>query len=281
MFKLIKSQIKIIIFKALSLFFKTRVGNYIIEKMLHLSLNNFKEINYNDCKLKFIVPNWINRFRIDTFATKEPETLEWINSFKKNSIFWDIGANVGLYSCYASKNLNCKVIAFEPSIFNLELLGRNIFINQLVDKVTVIPIPLTDNLSENKLNISTTEWGGSGSTFGQNYTYDGSILNTKFDYKTIGISMDQAVNLLKIPQPDYIKIDVDGIEHLILKGGEKTLLSVKSILVEIDDRFKKQKENTEKYLNNAGFRLKEKKHSKLFDNTEYESCFNQVWEKEE
>ena len=277
MFKVIKSQIKIIIFKALSLFFKTRVGNYIIEKMLHLSLNNFKEINYNDCKLKFIVPNRINRFRVDTFATKEPETLEWINSFKKNSIFWDIGANVGLFSCYASKNLNCKVIAFEPSIFNLELLGRNIFINQLVDKITVIPIPLTDNLSENKLNISTTEWGGSGSTFGQNYTYDGSILNTKFDYKTIGISMDQAIKLLQLPQPEYIKMDVDGIEHLILSGGVEVLKKTSSILIEVDEKFEEQKIKTSEYLTKAGFKMSHKKHSELFNNTQYDTCFNQVW----
>ena len=34
--------------------------------------------------------------------TKEPETLEWINSFeyRENSIFWDVGANIGLYSIY-------------------------------------------------------------------------------------------------------------------------------------------------------------------------------------
>ena len=91
--------------------------------------------------------------------------------------------------------------------------------------------------------------------------------------------MDQAISLLKLPQPDYIKIDVDGIEHLILKGGSETLKKAKSLLVEVDDRFETQKQNTTKYLINAGFKLTKKTHSQLFDNTQYDLCFNQIWTK--
>ena len=74
-------------------------------------------------------------------------------------------------------------------------------------------------------------------------------------------------------------MDVDGIEHLILKGGSETLKKTKSLLVEIDDRFETQKQNTTKYLTNAGFKLTEKSHSQLFEGTKYDSCFNQIWKK--
>ena len=84
---LMKNLIKKIITLPLSLVFKTKIGKIISDKFLDLSLKNINEIVYLDCKLKFVVPNWINRFRIDTFATKEPETLDWIGNFKKNSIF--------------------------------------------------------------------------------------------------------------------------------------------------------------------------------------------------
>ena len=42
--------------------------------------------------------NRLVEWRVDTFFTKEPETLEWIDGFEKkdNLIFWDIGANIGL-----------------------------------------------------------------------------------------------------------------------------------------------------------------------------------------
>ncbi len=44
----------------------------------------------------------VTNMRIDTFEIKEPETLNWINSFKKGDTLLDIGANVGIYSLYAA-----------------------------------------------------------------------------------------------------------------------------------------------------------------------------------
>ena len=91
--------------------------------------------------------------------------------------------------------------------------------------------------------------------------------------------MDQLTNLLKFSKPDYIKMDVDGIEHLILKGGSETLKNAKSLLVEVDDTFETQKKNTTEYLLKAGFQLSEKRHSKMFDNSRQSSCFNQIWKR--
>jgi len=97
---------------------------------------------------------------MDTFSTKEPETLEWIDKIPQGSVIWDVGANIGLYTCYAAKARGCRVFAFEPSVFNLELLARNIFLNELTDRVTIIPTPLSNTLAFNALNMQTTEWGG-------------------------------------------------------------------------------------------------------------------------
>ena len=49
--------------------------------------------------------------------------------------------------------------------------------------------------------------------------------------------------------PNYIKIDVDGIEHLILEGAEMFLKDkkVKSILVEINENYVEQKKNIKSY----------------------------------
>ena len=80
----------------------------------------------------------MTQFRVNTFFTKEPDTLNWIDSFKKNSVFWDVGSNIGLYSCYAAKK-NCNVFAFEPSYFNLPILSQNINYNRIQNKVSIIP----------------------------------------------------------------------------------------------------------------------------------------------
>ena len=51
------------------------------------------------------------------------------------------------------------------------------------------------------------------------------------------MSIDDLVKIFNIKKPDYLKIDVDGIEHLILQGGKETLSNSKSILIEITDSF--------------------------------------------
>ena len=124
-----------------------------------------------------------------------------------------------------------------------------------------------------------TDWGGSVSTFGENYKHDGSELKKEFNYNTVGMSMDECCDTLKMKQPDYIKIDVDGIEHLILKGGTETLKKTKSVLVEVDENFVLQVEKTSEYLKKAGLKLKKKLHSDLIDKSKFSSVFNQIWER--
>ena len=93
--------------------------------------------------------------------------------------------------------------------------------------------------------------------------------------------MVDAVNFLNIPQPDYIKMDVDGIEHLILKGGISILHKVKGLLVEINDNFAEQSENADLILREAGFSLIEKRHEDTFSFGPAKYTFNQIWEKVE
>jgi len=260
---------------------KANVGRYVLDVINNNIIRRKKKVFYKDLKLTFYTPNRLSFYRADTFSTKEPETLSWIDNFNSKSTFWDIGANIGIYSCYAGKKKNCNVYAFEPSIFNLEWLGKNIQLNNLVDNITIIPIPLTNSISKNTLNFSTTDWSGALSTFGENYGHDGKNIKEIFKFSTIGLSMNDIKQILQVPQPDYVKIDVDGIEHLIIEGGEKILLDTKEILVEVNENFDEQKNNCNKYLKQLGFSLKEKKRSELFKNDKhFSSLYNQIWVKQ-
>ena len=277
--KILKNLIK----KLVKIFVKFasfhKLGRYFTEHLARSIFNQKRTINYNGINLSFYCPNRLNRFRVDTFSTKEPETLNWIENFNQESTFWDIGANIGLYTCYAAELKKCKVYAFEPSVFNLEILTKNVFLNQLSDHVSIISFPLADKLKETEFKMSMIDWGGSASTFGEDYKYDGSKLKKEFNYNTIGSSIDECVDVLKMKQPDYIKMDVDGIEHLILEGGKQILKKTKSVLVEIDDNFTLQAENAKKHLTQAGFKLVEKKHSELMEKSKLKSVFNQIWKR--
>ena len=72
-------------------------------------------------------------------------------------------------------------------------------------------------------------------------------------------------------------MDVDGIEHLILKGGSSLLQNIKGILIEIDEEFEKQSADSKQCLLNAGLVLKEKRQSDMFKDSEYTTVYNQIW----
>ena len=101
------------------------------------------KIIHNKIKVYFANPNRLCVNRARYFSEKEPETLEWIDKIEVGAVLWDIGANIGLYSVYAAKTRSCLVFAFEPSVFNLEFLARNIYMNNLSNNIVIVPLALS------------------------------------------------------------------------------------------------------------------------------------------
>ena len=155
-----------------------------------LHKDSYKFMKISNQKVQFFVPNSLVNWRVETFYSKEPETLEWIDSFNKNQkfIFWDIGSNIGLYSIYnAIKNQNSKTISFEPSTSNLRVLSRNISLNNLQNKIKIMPLALT-NQNNIFLNMNEKNFveGGALNSFGETYNFEGKQFEAEMKYKTFG-----------------------------------------------------------------------------------------------
>jgi FkbM family methyltransferase len=207
--------------------------------------------------MRISTPNELCRWRAATFSAKEPETIAWIDSIPRESTLWDIGANVGLFSVYAAKRGVARVVAIEPSIFNLPELARNIEINGLHESIRVVPLPLFAVSGPGMLHMSTTAIGGALSTFQERFGFDGKPLDCKFSYPTVGVSADDLVEKLGVPRPDYLKIDVDGIEHLVLAGASRLLSAVRGVLIEVNMDFTAQARDVERALANSGLQKRE------------------------
>jgi len=259
----------------------------IFDIIFEFSYDNKISINIrNKYDLIFSCPNTISKWRIQTFFSKEPEIIRWIDKIPEGSVVWDIGANIGLYSVYAAVIKKCKVYAFEPSVFNLELLARNIYLNKCNNtnanssgRIVLCPIALSNHNGIDTLELTTTEWGGALSTFGDNIDWKGELIKSKFSYSCMGLKVDDSISYLNLEAPDYLKIDVDGIEHLILQGALNTLKKLKSVYIEINDNFKLQASICSQLLEEAGLTLLEKHQNREFvrNNNEFKSVFNQVW----
>ena len=242
-----------------------------------------KKIKLDDKNIYIFTPNELCEFRANTFYSKEPETINWIRSYGKNGVLYDIGANIGLYSIFHALTNNSKSYAFEPSVFNLMQLTKNININNCNKLISLIPNPLSNTNSVSEFNYTSDIEGGALSSFGVDYNHEGKKIKKKLSLDKIGFNLDDLVfkqNLIE--KPNLIKIDVDGIEHLILEGSRMTLKenNCKTVLVEINDEFKQQSEESRKILQECGFKIKEKGQSRFTKNNYgFEKTYNQIWYK--
>ena len=243
-----------LIWKLLPKIARTQVGKLLLQTVTRFTIESSTTTYVNNTEFVLCNANPRLDSRVRTFTTKEPETLKWIDGFKPGSVLWDIGANIGLYSLYAAKTRSCRVFAFEPSVFCLEFLSRNIWLNDLQSQITIVPNPLSYKTQLNLLTLHSREWGESSNSFGTSLDQDGKEIDASFDYSVLGVTIDEAISALKLPPPEHIKIDVDGIEPLILAGGAQTLKQVESVSVEVPT-YRGANERVSELLSQAGLKL--------------------------
>jgi FkbM family methyltransferase len=151
---------------------------------------------------------------------------------KKDSVFFDIGSNIGSFIYIAQQHINPnQVYGFEPipvlykrlkKIFPSTHLNRLALSN--ITQQTEFKIPKINHktyLTRGTLNVTFNENNESG--------YELIKVNTQ--------TLDKFIDENNIPKIDLIKIDVEGHEFELLKGAEKTLEKHKPILIiEIEQR---------------------------------------------
>ena len=131
-----------------------------------------------------------------------------LNQTKSDDIVYDVGANVGTYSCFiANKLVEGKIIAFEPHPRNVERLKKNASINP--ESIEVRSIALGSEDGENQLAIDTTKTHHLG-------TGDETI--------TVPVARgDALVKNGTLPTPNIVKIDVEGAELHVVQGLQDVL----------------------------------------------------------
>jgi len=231
-------------------------------------------------KIHFFCLGELPLWRGQTLLSKEPETIEWIESFKDNESLFDIGANIGCYSLYAGKK-NINVIAFEPAAANYFLLQKNIEINQMDDKIQAFCIAFDESSQVGFLHMPSTQIGGAINTFSKDsgdLSFMGDAWKVKFRQGMIAFSLDDFLGYYHLNPPTHIKIDVDGIEGRIIRGAKKTLSDkrVRSMLIELDTSEPGYNDIIDEIIQ-SGFRLQAKKHAAIFDTGMYKTVYNHIF----
>ena len=199
-------------------------------------------------------------FRAKTFRSKEPETLAWIASLKKNSLFIDVGANIGIYSIPAAIFHEQEVIAIEPEPSNYAILNTNIQLNK-IDKAKIRAAQLAISTKYDSQIVDLFLAGNvPGSSGHQIVNNQDTLLNPlqKDRPSTYAYcrSLKSIVQSHKKPgQEINIKIDVDGIEADVCESlfEENLLNSISSMQIELAPNLIKEHKSLINNLHEKGF----------------------------
>jgi FkbM family methyltransferase len=152
---------------------------------------------------------WLGRY--------EPDKQQLISRYVlPNTVFFDIGANVGFYSLLASMLVGAgKVFSFEPLPRNISYLKRNLALNH-ASNVDVQALAISDKNGVGKFQVEHENAEGH--------------LSSEGDITVPVAAIDSLIREGKIHPPNYIKMDIEGAEYQALLGARMCFEQYQPIL---------------------------------------------------
>lgn len=218
------------------------------------------DIDARGVPLRFSVSNGRLRVWATRFEEIEPELLDMIDAMPAGSVFYDIGASIGLFSLYAAKRRNARIVAFEAEAQNYATLELNHWLNrsQLAEPMTALNLALSDTAGLGHIHARSYGAGEHGKILDQAISQD-----TKESFQAahvqsvLKLPLDQVVSVCGLPAPNVMKIDVDGAEAAVLRGAQRTLAdpALHTVFIELSEL---SDTDEAKALQAHGFRLAER-----------------------
>jgi FkbM family methyltransferase len=209
---------------------RARLQSAFTQKMIDSTLS----VDTPKGKIAFVLLGKTAAGRAVTALTKQPATIAWIDSFEKGSVFWDIGASVGVFSLYSAIATDARIVAFEPAAVNYYLLSANCEANKLHDRVDCLLVGVGRQRSIARLEVSQFRPARSFSFRGKrDEPYEGR-------QAAIVLSVDELVEDYGLACPNYIKIDAPGASEAIVAGATRTFTrpEVRQIHLEVRETSK-------------------------------------------
>jgi FkbM family methyltransferase len=148
---------------------------------------------------------------------------------QKADTILDIGAHVGCHTVmYANLNSNANIYSFEPQSKLFSLLEQNVIQNN-IRNVTLLNNAVGNEIKTVHMESFITD----GPNANQSFQYDGNTL-----YNLGGLSLGEqgepvsmiTIDSLNLMGCDYMKIDVEGAERMVLIGARNTIRKYKPVI---------------------------------------------------
>jgi FkbM family methyltransferase len=157
-----------------------------------------------------------------------------------DAVIFDVGGNVGIMSLFfASKVKKGNVFAFEPTDYALKKFHKNLELNPtLAERIEVHQHFIYSSIEDEPKLEAYSSWKLTGSE--KRHSVHKGIAKSAEDVSAI--TLDYFIEKKGINRLDLIKIDTDGYELEVLKGGEKLLSTLRpKVIFEIGLYIMKEK----------------------------------------
>jgi FkbM family methyltransferase len=211
-------------------------GNNLLSRKEHLRSYIYDHLKipikmkwYDGIKLMIYPNNDLGR-ALFTSGTYEPNSLLIVqNLLGKGSVFFDVGANVGVFTLAVSKLIGNKglIIAFEPSTREHRLFEENLSLNRF-SNVRLEKLAITNTNGSAQLNLAIDRHGGQN-TLCQKFVHEG--VQSGASEIVFTRTLDQYISEREISRLDLIKLDIEGSEYHALLGAKKTLSTLRPALL--------------------------------------------------
>lgn len=141
---------------------------------------------------------------------------------EKSKYVVDVGANIGCHAIsYANFNPECRVWAFEPQDKLHGILTRNVMRNNLSERVHVFKYGLGHEIRETTMTSLDKVYD----PYQRGHNKGGLGIGEGGECITI-----KTIDSLNLPGLDFLKIDVEGAEGLVIQGGAETIKKYKPVI---------------------------------------------------
>lgn len=156
------------------------------------------------------------------------------NVFKDGKgTYIDIGANIGLTCIPIAMRHRVNCIAFEPDPTNYKLLQENIIRNNVSQFIEAHNIALFDSDGELTMELSEDNHGDHRLRLGHHVADNDAFAESyRQTIKVTTRRLDEVIGASKLHSPVLAKIDVQGAELHVMKGGRRLLNNIDVIAIE-------------------------------------------------